>query len=714
MPLRALRRGLVAAGLVTLATLLGSCGRDVTGPAGARRATIAFQPTYAAVGDAGGPEVLSVASIVPFTRVRVLLVRTNGDVAIDRLVDFPADADSVPLAVSVTLGAGATAEGEQLAASLRYVTAQGDTVFAAGPVPVQARPSGSSSTPQLVSIPLTYVGPGRTATSIVMTPDSAVEFRSQTLTFNAVVRDAQQSVLSGVPVAYTSTDTTIVQVGLTSGVATLRGAGGTALVIAQTLTGQRDTARVRVLPAAGSIVPTVNTTQYSVDFEEFSRSSLNVRVRDAAGLPLTNAPVTYRVVSGGGTVRGSSSTVVRTDAGGLTFLTPWQTTPTVGTYRIEASVPDLPPVTFTMVKLANYGGQTNCREVGGIPYCWGFNFNGEVGNGNTNVTLSPTPVTGLSGFQSFAEGRPSRHTCILGFSGQAFCWGDNSLGQIGDGTQTNRLAPTPVQQSGIIFTKLFRGINSTCGLTTTTEVYCWGWMSQSRLGDGNIGDIRLTPTKMNTNGLVFTSLALAWEGTCGTTASGGVHCWNNVTSSLLGEAVPPRPIASPTPIPGLTATLVAGGDRAFCAAVSGGGVKCWGEDGGLGQFGDGRLTGSPTPVSVVGLPANDPVTDLRFVGWESVCAITGAGRLFCWGRNHVGQLGDGTTTSRPTAVEVGTSISTGIGFNRFHPVATDQNVCAIARDGASYCWGNGPLGDGLNQQSLVPKRITIGTGQTVP
>lgn len=83
--------------LVALSLLVGSCGREITGPAGARRAVVALNPQFAALRLDGSGEVLSVGSIVPFTRVRVVLLRANGDTAVNRVVDFPADADSISL-----------------------------------------------------------------------------------------------------------------------------------------------------------------------------------------------------------------------------------------------------------------------------------------------------------------------------------------------------------------------------------------------------------------------------------------------------------------------------------------------------------------------------------------------------------------------------------------------------------------------------------------
>ena len=575
------------------------------------------------------------------------------------------------------------------------------------PVAVVGFPLGPSAG---TAVQLTAVAPtlGSAVAGSIVTPSPAV-----------VVRDRTGAAVPGVPVTYTrlTGDGTFVDgtvVTDANGVATAGpwvlgptpGVVHTLSAVAPSL--PATTFRYTSITPAGSIVAATNPTQFAFAFETSSRNPLTVLVRDANDLPMVGYPVTYRVTSGASTISGGDRTIIPTDATGRASLGfNWNTaSQATGNFTLEASVPGRLPVTFSMVKLVNYGGRTTCRTVSNVPYCWGENTRGEAGTGSLSAVLTPTMLTGVPGFTAFAVGARSLHTCALGAGGQAFCWGDNSVGQLGDSTQTERFTPTPVQTS-LAFTKLFRGLNSTCGITTASELACWGWMSQSRIGDGAVGDIRRTPTLVNTNGLTFTSVALALEGTCGLTVSGGVHCWNNISTNLQGDGTAPRALPSTTPIPGLVATTLAAGDRAFCAALVDGGVRCWGTDNGFGQLGNGTTASAPTPVSVGGLPTSDPVTELQFASWTTVCARTAAGRLFCWGRNDVGQLGIGTIggPNQLTAVEVGASF--GVNFTGFHPTATDGRFCAIGSDGISYCWGSGAIGNGSVSGSPFPTPITI-------
>jgi hypothetical protein len=109
----------------------------------------------------------SLTAVVDFERVRVLLRRADGSIAVDTIVLFPRGAESVELAVDVPLSAAAGSGGENLKLSLGYLNAAGDTVFKGGPVDVTVVPKGSNSTPPTVSIPVAYSGPGRAANFVV-------------------------------------------------------------------------------------------------------------------------------------------------------------------------------------------------------------------------------------------------------------------------------------------------------------------------------------------------------------------------------------------------------------------------------------------------------------------------------------------------------------------------------------------------------------------
>ena len=129
-------------------------------------------------------------------------------------------------------------------------------------------------------------------------------------------------------------------------------------------------------------------------------------------------------------------------------------------------------------------------------YCWGNNGVGQLGDGTTNRNPTPVLVSGGLSFASVSAG-PS-HVCGVTTAGDAYCWGWNSSGQLGDGTRTNRHTPVPVAgglTGGLSFASVSTAGLHTCAVTTAGVVYCWGFNGDGQLGDGSTTD-RLTPVRV--------------------------------------------------------------------------------------------------------------------------------------------------------------------------------------------------------------------------
>jgi uncharacterized protein YjdB/alpha-tubulin suppressor-like RCC1 family protein len=196
------------------------------------------------------------------------------------------------------------------------------------------------------------------------------------------------------------------------------------------------------------------------------------------------------------------------------------------------------------------GGYHACGLTsGGAAYCWGRNESGALGDGTITNRLTPTPVAGGLTFTSIA-GVGAFHTCGLTSGGAAYCWGFNRNGELGDGTlgdENSRLTPTPVV-GGLTFTSLALGWEHTCGLTSGGAAYCWGYNFYGELGDGTTMG-RLTPTQV-AGGFTFISLAIEGEQTCGLTSGGAAYCWGHNNYGQLGDGtttdrLTPTPVARP-------------------------------------------------------------------------------------------------------------------------------------------------------------------------
>jgi hypothetical protein len=195
-----------------------------------------------------------------------------------------------------------------------------------------------------------------------------------------------------------------------------------------------------------------------------------------------------------------------------------------------APVPVMGGLSFA--EIATTGAFACARTSAGAGYCWGAGLNGELGDGTQAAERStPTAMTGGLSFADIATA--DTHACGVTTGGAAYCWGDDSFGEGGDGTKRLYFTvPTPVA-GGLHFTQLALGTNHTCGITTAGAAYCWGDNSFGQLGDGTT-TARLTPTAV-TGGLAFTKLVAGHVHTCGLVASGAAYCWGDNVFGELGD-----------------------------------------------------------------------------------------------------------------------------------------------------------------------------------
>mgnify|MGYP001348886508 CR=1 FL=1 len=321
----------------------------------------------------------------------------------------------------------------------------------------------------------------------------------------------------------------------------------------------------------------------------------------------------------------------------------------------------------------------SCALAAGKVYCWGKNQNGQLGNGTTNDSTVPVEVTGaLSGKTVTAIGGSGNTSCAIADS-KIYCWGLNNRGQVGDNTTTTRTSPTLVSTTNLgggytatkIATSGSRSYNI-CAIADS-KAWCWGNNEAGQIGNGSSGstDVRV-PTKAYDGGVLsgktvtaisqdgyYNGSSSAYTHVC-VVASGKAYCWGENNSGQLGRSNSTGTRTSDSNVPiavydsgvlsGKTVQDIVVGLRHSCALANSK-VYCWGNNG-SGQVGDATNSTRYVPTAVA---ENDPGLLNKNItaiggGANRGCALAEY-QAYCWGLNSNGQLGDGTQTSRNTPTE---------------------------------------------------------------
>ena len=289
------------------------------------------------------------ANQVAFNRVRIVLNNPDGSVAKDTVIEFPPGVDEKTLTLSLPLPASAPATGLPLALTLKYVNAQGDTVFSGGPVTVNAVPAlpgAGPPPPSAVPITLSYTGPGASATRVAISPRTLTVNTNGTFNVSAQAMDATGSVIPNTPIFFSVDNQVLASVNGTTGAGTAGSVRGTTTVRAQLLTGPADAANLTIR-AVPTTLTLVSGGAQTANVNATLPNPVVVRVDANDGIGVDGVSVTFGT-SGGGTVGGGASATVTTDAAGLAS-TNWKLGGTAGTQSLTASVAGVSgsPVTVT-------------------------------------------------------------------------------------------------------------------------------------------------------------------------------------------------------------------------------------------------------------------------------------------------------------------------------------------------------------------------------
>jgi len=313
-------------------------------------------------------------------------------------------------------------------------------------------------------------------------------------------------------------------------------------------------------------------------------------------------------------------------------------------------------------------GSHSCAVADGEVYCWGWGDYGQLGDGNTAMTVSrPVKVVGLSGKTITSLTVAGRSTCVLA-DGTPYCWGDNGWGQLGNGTSDNSAVPVPVDTTGDLsgktVKKIVQGDAAGCALDTTNGVYCWGNGYDGEVGSG-IAEGPLSPKLISGSGALagktITDIAITGQLSCAI-ADGAPYCWgpnwDAQIDSTYNEILSPVPVAMTGDAAGKTFTSITTSWKDACAIATDKNVYCWG-NGSYGELGNGTTSTYYTPQKAV-LPG--PAVSIGS-GLNHMCALLASGAMYCWGAGDEGQLGTGRSgsansiNSTPAAVDTSGALS---------------------------------------------------------
>jgi alpha-tubulin suppressor-like RCC1 family protein len=325
-------------------------------------------------------------------------------------------------------------------------------------------------------------------------------------------------------------------------------------------------------------------------------------------------------------------------------------------------------------------------------------------------------VPGINSAISLASG--FTHTCAALRNGNVKCWGQNSKGELGDSSTTNRNAPVTVVGIGGIglLSDIVEVVASakhqvTCARSSIGQVFCWGSRDNLLLGDSILTSFISTPVAVRERAADIplanvASIAVGTYAACAVKVNGSTYCWGVGGHLELGSlefmsSVKAVPVVGVGGIGLLNdATQISLGDAMGCVRRTTGEVACWG----MNNLGTGTDAGSAFPVAVSGVSNAVQVSTDQ----ENGCVVLTTGAVKCWGGWNGDEgpaLSNKLVTGTLLPADIGSftnakSLSTGGGW--------PQKYCAILADATVRCWGSNNAGElGMDPDLLRYSNIPV-------
>ena len=356
--------------------------------------------------------------------------------------------------------------------------------------------------------------------------------------------------------------------------------------------------------------------------------------------------------------------------------------------RTDVASADGPPMAVTSVVSA--GQAHTCAVHGTGLFCWGDNTMGDLGNGATTEQDAPVAVSSNQRWAAIGSG--ANHTCGIDDTGALWCWGQNDLGQLATGDTMPHATPTrSIAQRN--WQTLSTSFEHTCAIAGDGSLWCWGRNTEGELGQNDPFLPSCTSAPPEPNPLQVGSdsdwiAVSAGDGaTCGIRAPGTLWCWGRNSQGQLGlGSSAQEQYRSPQQVGTISYWQhVSIGPFSTCGIQrvnNQSTLLCWGDtsNGAVGVAPEGTVA---APIQIT-----DQVdwTDVQVATFHA-CGLHSSGALTCWGRNVEGQLGlgrmDPVNPDLPT--QVGSSLWAGVTVGHF-------STCAWNANGDVYCTGQGSGG----------------------
>lgn len=329
--------------------------------------------------------------------------------------------------------------------------------------------------------------------------------------------------------------------------------------------------------------------------------------------------------------------------------------------------------------------------------CWGAGTQGQNGDGVNTNRLMPTRVPFFSG-NVIDVSRDLAHACAVRNDGTVWCWGDDSVGQLGNGAGGS--SPTPVQVTGIssaVGVDVYR--NTSCAHLSDGTAKCWGSNDHNRLGNTLAPMVAQVPYFVAALDDVI-DITVGYDHVCALEADGIAYCWGDDGSGQLGNGGSGSQNLPGAVIQITNFTQISAGAFYTCGLRANGSAYCWGSNNN-GQLGDGTNLPQQAPEPVESLGVG--VAQIE-AGAATACARLLDSSMRCWGLGSAWSLGNGSAVDSDVPVSVsmlGNNVaSMGLGV---------YEACAVAHDATLYCWGGanetGAMGNGSNAYNVLPALV---------